>query len=170
MQGLPLVLTNCHPLAELLSNCTLDGNGGQSVWLVVQSAVIDEIHPLDIVGCNLLRNVAGTLLYCSELTEWCVVLCVAFVDVSDENKAFVGSISIVHVVLSVGLLICEGRGIALCFVQKCIIMFQVWRCHCARVHLLSSIGGTLCKNLRLFYTLDSVLNCYNCFLVEYYKT
>ncbi len=33
------------------------------------------------------------------------MLCGAFADVSDKNKAFVGSISIVHVVLSVGLLI-----------------------------------------------------------------
>ena len=55
--------------SELLSNCTLEGNGGQSVWLVVGSAVIDETQPLDIVGCNLLCSVAGTLLYCSELTE-----------------------------------------------------------------------------------------------------
>jgi hypothetical protein len=55
--------------SELLSNCMLEGNGGQSVWLVVQSAVIDETQPLDIVGCNLLCNVAGTVLYCSELTE-----------------------------------------------------------------------------------------------------
>jgi hypothetical protein len=35
----------------------------------VRSAVRDEIQPLDIAGCNLLCNVAGTLLYCSELTE-----------------------------------------------------------------------------------------------------
>jgi hypothetical protein len=62
------------------------------------------------------------------------VLCMAFADVSDKNKAFVGSISIVHVVLSVGLLICKGRGIVLRFAQICKIMFQVWRCHCARVH------------------------------------
>ncbi len=93
----------------------------------------------------------------------------AFADVSDKNKAFVGSISIVHVVLSVGLLICKGRGIVLRFAQICKIMFKVWRCHCARVHHLSSIGGTVCKNLRSYYTLDSVLNRYNCFLVEYYK-
>ena len=46
------------------------------------------------------------------------MLCVAFADVSDKNKAFVGSISIVHVVLSVGLLICEGRGIAVVFCAK----------------------------------------------------
>ena len=51
------------------------------------------------------------------------MLCVAFVDVSDENKAFVGSISIVHVVLSAGLLICKGRGIVLRFAQICKIMF-----------------------------------------------
>jgi hypothetical protein len=98
------------------------------------------------------------------------VLCVAFADVSDKNKAFAGSISIVHDVLSVGLLICKGRGIVLHFAQICKIMFKVWHCHCTRVHPLSSIGGTVCKDLRSYYTLDSVLNCYNCFLVEYYKT
>ncbi len=98
------------------------------------------------------------------------MLCVAFADVSDKNKAFVGSISIVHDVLSGGLLICKGRGIVLHFAQISKIMFKVWHCHCARVHPLSSIGGTVCKDLRSFYTLDSVLNCYNCFLVEYNKT
>jgi hypothetical protein len=132
--------------------------------------VIDETQPLDIVGCNLLRKVAGTLLYCSELTEWCVVLCVAFADVRDKSKAFVRSISIVHVVLSPGLLICNVRGIVLRFAQICKIMFKVWRCHCARVHPLSRTGGTACKDLRLYRTLDGVLNCNNCFLVEYYIT
>jgi hypothetical protein len=80
----------------------------------------------------------------------------AFADVSDENKAFVGSISIVHVVLSAGLLICKGRGIVLRFAQICKIMFEVWRCHCARVHPLISTGGTVCKDLPSYYMLDSV--------------
>jgi hypothetical protein len=42
----------------------------------------------------------------------------------------------------------------------------------ARAFTLSAvaIGGTVCKNLRSYYTLDSVFNCYICFLVEYYKT
>jgi hypothetical protein len=43
---------------------------------------------------------------------------VAFTDVSDESKAFVGSISIVHVVLSAGLLICNAMGVALCCVLR----------------------------------------------------
>jgi hypothetical protein len=63
----------------------------------------------------------------------------AIADVRDKSKAFVGSISIVHVVLSAGLLICNVRGIVLRFAQICKIMFKVWRCHCARVHPFSSI-------------------------------
>jgi hypothetical protein len=38
---------------------------------------------------------------------------VAFADVRDKSKAFVGSISIVHVVLPAGLLICNARDIVL---------------------------------------------------------
>jgi ABC-type nickel/cobalt efflux system permease component RcnA len=85
----------------------------------------------------------------------CVLLCVAFADVSDESKAFLGSISIVHVVLSAGLLICNGRGIVLRFAKVCKIMFKGW---CARVYLLSSTGGAACKDLRSYCILNSVLN------------
>ena len=92
------------------------------------------------------------------------MLCVAFADVSDENKAFVGSISIVHVVFSVGLLICNVRDIVLRFAEICKTMFKVWRCHCARVRPLSSTGGTACKHLHLFCTKDGVLNCNGFFL------
>ncbi len=98
------------------------------------------------------------------------MLCMAFADVRDKSKAFVGSISIVHVVLNAGLLICNVCGIVLRFAQICKIVFKVWRCHCARVHPLSSTGGTACKDLRSCCTLKGVLNCNNCFFVENYIT
>ena len=47
------------------------------------------------------------------------MICVAFADVRDKRKAFVGSISIVHVVFPAGLLISNVRGIVLRFAKIC---------------------------------------------------
>ena len=79
---------------------------------------------------------------------------VAFADVRD--KAFVGSISIVHVVLPAGLLICNVCHIVLRFAETCTTIFKVWRRHCARVHPLSSTGDTAGKHLRLHCAMDGV--------------
>ena len=99
------------------------------------------------------------------------MLCMAFADVSDENKAFVGSISIVHVVLSAGLLTyLQGAWHCVAFCANMQNYVSSLALPLRARSLLSSIGGTVCKNLRSYYTLDSVLNCYNFFLVEFYKT
>ncbi len=97
------------------------------------------------------------------------MICVAFTDVRDKSKALVGSISIVHVVLPAGLLICNVRDILLRFAEICKTVFKVWHCHCARVHPLSSTGGTACKHLRLYCTMDGFLNCNGFFVLRTMK-
>ena len=79
---------NTCPASELLSKCTLEGNGGQNVWLVVCSAGIDDTQPFDTDGCNRRKHCKTVVLFCAVARGWCGALPVKAV----INK-LVGSIS-----------------------------------------------------------------------------